>query len=321
MVNLPQDYFRPLNQLIHGNYKEIKCDPITALVMASYLTLIVPAAFLMLNCLKGRINREASEKAKKVNEAALKAMEEEKARKLISDGDAYMGNHDYFKAFECYKKAAELNSSEGHHSLGYCYDTGKGINQDYALAIKHYLLSQDQYESCYNLGYLYENGLGCEKSYEKAAEFYEKAMKMGDKEARLALANLYELGLGVEKDEKKAFDLVDPIANFMYPEADVRLGRYYYDGIGCKADYSQALNIFRYHAKHPDACYYHGLMHLEGRGVQKDEKMAFELFNKAKALGCVQASLRLARMYYEGIGIEPNPEMAFKVISDAHHES
>lgn len=90
MVNLPQDYFRPLNQLIHGNYKEIKCDPITALVMASYLTLIVPAAFLMLNCLKGRINREASEKAKKVNEAALKAFEEEKARKLILDGDVFM---------------------------------------------------------------------------------------------------------------------------------------------------------------------------------------------------------------------------------------
>jgi TPR repeat protein len=53
-----------------------------------------------------------------------------------------------------------------------------------------------------------------------------------------------------------------------------------------------------------------GELYLEGRGVARNHKRAFELFERAAREGFPQAQLQLARLYESGRGIEPDLEQA-----------
>ncbi len=314
-----ENYFNPASHLINCELNQIKRSD--ALIILSYLTLIAPAVILCIRLLKGRVKNEAPAGSSKVDDAAFKALNAQKAKALVEKGYNYQygETQDQVKAFECFKQAAELNDSDAHHYLGYCYGTGTGTNLDYTLAIKHYSLSQDHSTSCFNLGLLHENGQGCEKDYVKAAVFYQKALDMGYKKAALPLAKLYELGKGVNKDEKKAFGLVERAEDFWNKEASIKLGIYYYEGIGCTQDYTKALNLFNFNKNEAEACYFLGLMHLHGQGVQKNDKKAFELMIQAKNLGYLKANIELGYMYYYGIGTEKNDKEAYASMSAAYH--
>jgi TPR repeat protein len=51
-------------------------------------------------------------------------------------------------------------------------------------------------------------------------------------------------------------------------------------------------------------------LHLEGQGVSRNHKRAFELFEEAAKRGDSSAQLELARLYAAGRGVAPNPEQA-----------
>ena len=53
------------------------------------------------------------------------------------------------------------------------------------------------------LGYMYEEGLGVGQDYGQAAKWYERAAAQGDAGAQNNLANLYEQGLGVTQDYER----------------------------------------------------------------------------------------------------------------------
>ncbi len=44
--------------------------------------------------------------------------------------------HDYAKAMEWYKKAAELGDASSMHSIGYMYANGEGVEQDWNKALE-----------------------------------------------------------------------------------------------------------------------------------------------------------------------------------------
>ncbi len=56
------------------------------------------------------------------------------------------------------------------------------------------------------LGFLYEKGRGVRQDYHKAREWYEKAAVQGLPEAQLNLGILYDQGLGVRKNLATAKD-------------------------------------------------------------------------------------------------------------------
>ncbi len=58
-----------------------------------------------------------------------------------------------------------------------------------------------------NLGYLYEEGKGVAQDYEKALEWYRKGADLGNAAAESGLAGMYRDGKGVAKDLKKAIEL------------------------------------------------------------------------------------------------------------------
>ena len=115
---------------------------------------------------------------------------------------------DYEKAMEWYLKAAELGSSSAMKNIGLYYDDGKGVSQDYGKAMEWYLKAAElgNAGAMNNIGVLYEKGLGVEKDYSKAMEWYLKAAEKGDKYAMENIGYDYKNGRGVEQDYSKAME-------------------------------------------------------------------------------------------------------------------
>ncbi|RHZ85523.1 hypothetical protein Glove_64g63 [Diversispora epigaea] len=54
-------------------------------------------------------------------------------------------------------------------------------------------------------------------------------------------------------------------------------------------------------------------MHLEGKGVKKDEKKAFQIYSKLANEGCFILPVDIANCYLDGIGVERNEAKAFEL--------
>ena len=113
---------------------------------------------------------------------------------------------DYKKAVYWYRKSAEQGNARAQFYLGYCYDEGQGVEQDYENAVYWYRKSAEQGNASAqnNLGLCYENGDGVEQDYEKAAFWYRKSAEQGDAIAQNNLGICYENGDGVEQDYEEA---------------------------------------------------------------------------------------------------------------------
>ena len=76
-----------------------------------------------------------------------------------------------------YESCTNLNSEVACFSLGYAYDEGQGVKQDYSKAIFYYekACNMNYGEGCFNLGILYDNGRGVKENTSKANIYYEKA--------------------------------------------------------------------------------------------------------------------------------------------------
>ena len=59
-----------------------------------------------------------------------------------------------------------------------------------------------------------------------------------------------------------------------------------------------------------------GVRYINGEGVEKDEKKAFELFNSASEKNCIKAKFNLAMCYYNGNGIEQNDAVSFNILKE-----
>jgi len=98
---------------------------------------------------------------------------------------------DYAKAREWYEKAAKDNTT-AMTSLGVLYENGRGVAQDYAKAREWYekAAAKDSTTAMSSLGVLYQSGFGVPQDFAKAREFYEKAAAKGDASAMMFLEKL-----------------------------------------------------------------------------------------------------------------------------------
>ena len=91
-----------------------------------------------------------------------------------------------------YTRAAEQGYAEAQYNLGYMYEQGRGVAQDYTQAVDWYRKAAEQNEAAaqYSLGLMYEQGTGVPRNLTEASRWYQLAAKNGDPDAKAALRSM-----------------------------------------------------------------------------------------------------------------------------------
>ena len=99
---------------------------------------------------------------------------------------------DYKEAITWYLQAAERGVATAQFNLAKCYAEGSGITKDEKEAVKWYRAAAEQgdADALYKLGCCYDRGKGVPKNKNEAAEYYRSAISKGSKQAQKALQRL-----------------------------------------------------------------------------------------------------------------------------------
>lgn len=163
------------------------------------------------------------------------------------------------------------------------------------------------------------------QKYEEAIKWFEKAAKLGDKEAQRDLGTLYYDGIGVERDDSKAFEWMKKSAEGEDgdPQAQSFLGAFYAEETGVEKNTEEALKWFKKAAElgEPNAQINLGKMYMNGtlNGTPKEKNPEKALFwiKKAVSQANSDAQAILGSWYYEGTGVKKDYDEAFKLFKKA----
>jgi len=110
-------------------------------------------------------------------------------------------------AVEWFRKSAELGSAQGQFRLGAAYETGEGVEKDYAQALKWYRLSAEQKDKGgqYGLGRLYAKGRGVKRNYGEAARWFRLSAEQGVALAQYELGMMNFRGDGMKRNHAEAY--------------------------------------------------------------------------------------------------------------------
>ena len=105
---------------------------------------------------------------------------------------------------------AKNGNPEALSDLGYMYEEGIIVEQDYEKAKEYYeqAAKKGYAEAYYLLGELYYDGLGVKRNHEMSKYYHEIALKKGIKESLLSLGLIYVSG-EIEIDYKKAIEFIE----------------------------------------------------------------------------------------------------------------
>lgn len=154
----------------------------------------------------------------------------------------YAGTHGITKnllqAFHYFKKAADLNHPAAICNLGWCYEAGEGVEQDWRKAYDCYLKSAEL--NCamaqYSLGWMYDNGVFVKKNKSVAMNWFIRAAENGQSMAQYKLGMAYMEGVCVDCDYIMANHWLMLAADQGVVFAQYQLAENYYFGRGCKKD-------------------------------------------------------------------------------------
>lgn len=156
------------------------------------------------------------------------------------------------------------------------------------------------------LGFAYQDGIGVNEDYQKAFEYHSKAAAEGNAAAINALGLMYSHGYGVKKNVDIAMNYFQQALEHGYYNAAVNMAFHYKKGDGINKDLAKALELFVYAALngHWRGQYEYAKILKDGILCNKDEKLAFKFCFKAASLGEKTAQKLLGDMYLEGIGVD-----------------
>jgi len=106
-----------------------------------------------------------------------------------------------------YRRAAEQGSAPAQFYMSMMYNSGYGVPQNHAKAVKWLLKAaeQDLAPAQNNLGGMYNSGLGVPPDYAEAAKWFRKAAMQGDVAAQKNLAAKYANGQGMPQNYAEAY--------------------------------------------------------------------------------------------------------------------
>ena len=177
-------------------------------------------------------------------------------------------------------------------------------------------------DSCYRIGCMYRLGIGDDILNDKAAEYFEIAVKGGHALAQFELANMMfdDPVLGVQT--KRAGELYSKAAEQGVADAYVHLSGFYAMGLAgfphSNDDFYRCLMIatekYKRGAFEGDAYsqYRYSRMYLSGRVLPKSEFDSARWYLKAAEKELADAQYELGEKYYFGKGVEKSPAKAIE---------
>lgn len=190
--------------------------------------------------------------------------------------------------FEYLEKAAMAGNALAQDLLGDVYSSGNsaiGIARNPQKAAHWYneAIKQDNTDAMVDLGLCYSNG-GCLPLNDvEAAKLFKQASEQGDARGQFFLSDEYQNGDGVEQSDIEAFNWCVKSAEQGYVPAMVRLGEYFFYGIGTEQNFSHAVEWLTRAADEydTDALYLLGVCYEFGYGVEKDFTEAVDKYYAA----------------------------------------
>ena len=167
------------------------------------------------------------------------------------------------QAFALANEGAAQGEARAHEWLGWLYDNGRGVDQDFAKAALHYRLAIESGGNYarWRVGVMIDDG-DTPGTLEEAVALFDAAASEGFTNAMVSLAVMQATGRGTEQDFALAF------ANYMNAA----------------------------HAGNPHGVQGVGVMYDLGQGVEEDDSEALAWFVVAAALGNETANGYVARM-------------------------
>ncbi len=136
-------------------------------------------------------------------------------------------------------------------------------------------------------------------------------------EAMFRLALYLEKGYGGPADKAEACRWMQKAASRGLPQARAEYARYLMLGTGTRPDSRQAWEILHTLAtRHPDTpnlFFYMGHMCLQGIGMPRNSRKAFELFRMGARMNDARCMNNLGSMFEKGYPAPRNPESAYKL--------
>ena len=142
-------------------------------------------------------------------------------------------------------------------------------------------------------------------AYIKALDAFYPLAKKGDVKAQFNIGMMYAQGQGAKANKDKAIAWYEKAARQNSTKAAYNLGRIYHQSaVTDKHGYEKAKYWYEKalegKAKIKEAYTNLAALYMEGHGVAKDEKKAFELLEKAAKMGESAAQVNIARIYAWG---------------------
>ena len=237
-------------------------------------------------------------------------MAELKARADAGDKDAqhqlaeYLlhgnpGTADFDLALTWLRSAAEENP-QARFLLGYFYNVGRGLGQDYSKAAQNYEAAalRGVSPAKNNHALLYQEGRGVQKDLTKAFELYRSAAQDGSTAGKYNLAMCYYQASGTTQNIAESLRWLRAAATEGHAAAEHFLAVLYAQGIGVPLDYLEAARWMLLSAQqgYPAAETDLACLYELGRGVPLDYVAAYAWYSRAIASGDRSGAARLRKL-------------------------
>ena len=232
-----------------------------------------------------KISCRASKQAGKSNDNA----NSDDAIELENQAAALDDEGRYSESFQLRLKAADMGNIISLSNLGWHYEFGNGVTQDYNKAFSYYKEAAEAGNawSQRKTGICYEEGLGVNQDMTEAVRWYLKAAEQGHAESQWAVGTCYLNGYGVAEDEPEAFRWFMESANQGFVNAESALGECYLNGYGIEPNEEEAVKWFEKAAEQEDAfsqCML-GVAYMSNSPFEPNYNVALEWFEKSVANG------------------------------------
>lgn len=215
--------------------------------------------------------------------------------------------------------AAAKGNGSAMSSLGWAYEHGEGVKADPPTARQWYMRGADagDMEASFQLGRFYAQALGGARNVDEAIKAYEFAANGGHAPAMFELARIYRDGEFRPRDLTKSLQWLVLSADKGERQAMTELGKVLLLGIGTRREPAAATRWLKKAAAEgsPLANYWLGRAAEEGWGQAIDDAGAAAYYRLASEAGIQDARNRLIVMHLLGRGVNKDAIKAEELIA------